>query len=603
MGIRGLALAVSRYGAFSSLTGDTVVIDGPALVHRIAEECSQYALMKGDFIRLPPYSVLGRQLIAWLDDLRAHHVHVRRIYFDGYLPPSKFEVRRGRLLEQSQSMKSLVRSHPSGSARLPEHAFADFESVVPSIQQPQSFYKRAPKPPFMIPAAIEALRSHKYWGKLVRVVPGEADVFCAEDVLQGGGTVLTTDSDLLTYDLGPNGAVAFLWDVVPADPDTSLGLRARKMSVRDMNDRLQVDAYDGLSRIAYDMEHGNLNFNAALLRARRENGDIVRSTEIRAYMEERQHLTRNFLPRDHYILDVLSTLDPRISELVIQTLLARDQEAVRTPKTLRGPKALSFFLPTMVEDRNRQSAWTASTEVRQVGYGILQDCAHSRPPYHSAKLIEYRVLDASKEESRAAGTQIVIPDITETTRRCELLLDTLEKIEVRQLPESMHWFAFAMYQEIEWCLSEEKEPLSIALIDKTIGQSKPAEKYSWDLIHFTALIQASFYSLRFLKQILGIAAFLNRDLSSPMARMRECLASLPPISEWPTLDGISGLLCEFARVKGHLAIAEMLEVELSELRQVPAKADKLPLQMPDPGSSKQSASNNPFAILEQMPQN
>lgn len=57
-------------------------------------------------------------------------------------------------------------------------------------------------PWFLVPAIIDALRKHEqYWG-VTRLVSGEADRFCAEDVCKQGGTVLTSDSDLLVHNFG-----------------------------------------------------------------------------------------------------------------------------------------------------------------------------------------------------------------------------------------------------------------------------------------------------------------------------------------------------------------------------------------------------------------
>ncbi|MBE7179732.1 MAG: hypothetical protein INR71_00735 [Terriglobus roseus] len=74
-----------------------------------------------------------------------------------------------------------------------------------------SHLRLLPPAPFVVPAVIEALRESGY-RDVVRVVPGEADPYCAEDVRLHGGFVVTGDSDLLVYDLGQVGGVVFLQD-------------------------------------------------------------------------------------------------------------------------------------------------------------------------------------------------------------------------------------------------------------------------------------------------------------------------------------------------------------------------------------------------------
>lgn len=76
MGIRGLSQAVQRYGVFSPLSGDSVVIDGPALVHRISEACMRQRPPESGFVCHPPYSLLSRMVIGWLDELKSHNVDV-----------------------------------------------------------------------------------------------------------------------------------------------------------------------------------------------------------------------------------------------------------------------------------------------------------------------------------------------------------------------------------------------------------------------------------------------------------------------------------------------------------------------------------------------
>lgn len=76
MGIRGFGQAVQRYGVFSPLSGDTVVIDGPALVHRISDACMRQRPSESGFVCQPPYSLLSRMVIGWLNELKNHDVNV-----------------------------------------------------------------------------------------------------------------------------------------------------------------------------------------------------------------------------------------------------------------------------------------------------------------------------------------------------------------------------------------------------------------------------------------------------------------------------------------------------------------------------------------------
>ena len=116
-------------------------------------------------------------------------------------------------------MRVLFFNDPLGAAKSPEDAFSRVKPgiIKPDERTPRSMtvaaVTRLPKPPFLVPAVIEALRNSQDWAPLIQVVPGEADTYCAQDVRQNGGIVLTSDSDLLVQDLGADGRVSFFWDV------------------------------------------------------------------------------------------------------------------------------------------------------------------------------------------------------------------------------------------------------------------------------------------------------------------------------------------------------------------------------------------------------
>ena len=76
MGIRGLTQTLQRYGVPSPLSGESVVIDGPALVHRVLTECMKNRKAECSLICQPPYSLLSQLVQGWLEELRRNHVNV-----------------------------------------------------------------------------------------------------------------------------------------------------------------------------------------------------------------------------------------------------------------------------------------------------------------------------------------------------------------------------------------------------------------------------------------------------------------------------------------------------------------------------------------------
>ncbi|KAL7629168.1 hypothetical protein AAE478_000687 [Parahypoxylon ruwenzoriense] len=607
MGIRGLGPAIQRYGVFAPLSGESVVIDGPALVHRISEACMRQRPRGCGFACQPSYSLLSRLVIGWLNELKDYNVNVRKIYFDGYLPPSKWGVRQERLLKQSQNMKTLLSSQPSGSSQTPENAFTDLKADMTLTRRAsRSSVDSLPKPPFLVPAVLEALKSSEDWGFLVQVVPGEADVYCAQDIRENGGTLLTNDSDLLIQDLGPNGSVSFFWDISPADPTSKdLGLLACKVSLHDINDKLGLSIIGGLPRVVFEKERGRMGFDRALQKVRDSHEDTLNSDEYRSFMKELE--LKEYIPSDHSVLGVLSTLDPRISEIVIQTLLSKAEGAefpTFSTKMSRGPETFSIFLPVVVENRDKRSAWTMSTNIRQIAYAILQTLQQRR----SDAIIEYRTLDLS---TALTGRQVDIPSLEVTVDQCARLVAILEKLAGSLASPDIRWLSFAVYCDIEWSTSEQRQPLSAVLVNKTKNHPEDAEDYSWDLIHFTAQLQACLYSLRMGKQIFDITPFLGFNLPAPVQKLCDYLASLPLIAEWPTVEHMPKLLSKFSNVNGLAIITDMLGIpslESPELSTDLTEPKKTRKRDHDPFSRKRlqgkarSPSLNPYAILSQESQ-
>ncbi|KAI0135183.1 XPG domain containing-domain-containing protein [Daldinia grandis] len=501
-------------------------------------------------------------------------------------------------------MKALTSSYPFGSPTTPESAFRDVRAnTTLTRQSPRSSSDASPKPPFMVPAVLEALKGSKYWGPLVVVVPGEADMFCAQDIRENGGTLLTSDSDLLIQNLGVKGYVSFLWDIVPVDPTSKeSGMVAMKISLQDINDRLGLTNLGGLPRVAFEKLKGWMSFEAAVQKARNSHEDTLHSSEYQAFMDDLE--VKEYISSHHPVLTMLSGLDPRISEVVIQILLLEQMEAKYTEsdgKTLRGPETLSIFLPIMVENHDKKSAWTGSTDTRQIGYGILQNLTRQR---YSA-IIEYRTLDPS---TLLTGRQIEIPSLEETVDNCVQLVTVLDKL-TEAFPSSLQWLAFAVYQDIEWSTSEQRSPLSATLVSKLMSGPKFLEEYSWDLIHFTAQVQASLYSLRITKQILDIVVFMSQDLPAPARQLHNRLTSLPLIGEWPTIEQISDLLSKFGDAEGLGVITDMLGIPRFEIAESSEDAtESRKRQKRDPESllrqrrqkdPKNSPSVNPYAILSQ----
>jgi len=456
-------------------------------------------------------------------------------------------------------MKDLIISFPTGSSRLPENTYGAVKTGVALSQTHFRHTKRPPNPPFLIPGVLEILRTDQKWGPLVEIVPGEADMYCAEYVRQHGGIVLTTDSDLLVTDLGVDGGVSFFDDVTHiGNSPASVGLTALKFSSHAINDLLRLDNVGGLGRVAFEIQKHGLSLKEAKPRAEAIALTDSEQSEFREFMEE--YSFKTYLPNDHAIQGILSTLDARIAEIVVQALTLDGSGADD-----RGPRRMGMFLPVMIEDRSKKSAWHMSTAVRELAYGVLQRFS----PYQARTVIEYRLLDASDR----LGRVVDVPGPKELLEQCSLLSSTLKQIAGRFSDDKKQtlWLAFAVSQDILWSKLEQRAPLSTSLINNSKGNENngsptPGNKeegaYDWDIIHFTARVQATFYSLRMAKQFLEVVVHLSKKddliLPTPMIELREQLKDLPPISEWPLVEDMSLALTAARKVKVLAAVTDIL---------------------------------------------
>ncbi|KAK7956751.1 DNA replication initiation factor cdc45 [Apiospora aurea] len=614
MGIPGLSAAVRPYGKPTTLSGQSVVIDGPALVHRIWEAVMNQQSLESATLGHVPYAVLGEGFVNWLNLLHAGNVIVK-IYFDGFLPPRKWATRRGRLIKSTKTMTETSSYMSSGVSRPRGNTpFSSTIALADLARTGPGSTRRFPKHPFLVPAVAESVRNSKAWRDLVQVVPGEADTYCAEDIRQNGGIVLTSDSDLLMEDLGPQGAELF----------------ALTYSARQLAEHLGLQNYGGIPRLAFEMttRHTGLDEAVHFAKASDTTEDIVKE-DYQKFLEE--HLIpQEYISADHPVISLLTSLDPRISELVIQSLsidLATDAEslsltgdATTTTSTgqPRGPDKISMFLPVMVEDNARKSSWTTSESVRQLCYAIAQqkkkEPSGPRPqPRRDDIVIEYRTL-----ESSTGGRQLSLPSPAETERSCAQLLATLEQIELDLPGRELLWLALAVYQDVEWSTSIGRNPLSVQVMgevaslfqnkisgEKQQQQQQPGQ-YGWDVLHFTAQVQASLYSLRMLKQVLDVmSALADPPLSKAQEKLQQRLSNLPLIADWPTAESIFGQLTRIQRTGCLSTISKMLDIPEFEFKsssknkntQGNRKKGQSSRQMPP-----RSLAVNPFAVLSPQAQ-
>ena len=672
----------------------SVVIDGPSMVyhiyHRLISVKTQ-SLTPFNHRSLSPksrhpllfqstYAEINHAVLTFIIYLQSKlGVEVQKIYFDGGLPASKRDVRLARLEDGRRKLSQFRELHGNLSSGFNggwrdayDGSFVPASTLLSSdadekdelegnasrragcinpeclfVSAPPlpSSLKLLPPPPFMVPAAIEHLRSHlppptvnaaqhrrpqKPGSSLIHMAPAEADDYCALHARRTGAAILTSDSDLLVYDLGLNGSVLF-FKSLELSPDSSIisgskfveqetpvfGTRYHAPSIAS---KLNLPGRNAggtpLQRFCFersrDASHSTLELKRRCL-------GTLSTSEEGHYKEFLQHYST-----DHILLPdgdkgreigamqsqrssrVFPGLDPRLAELVVlfQQLRspARTENMESRSRTDDHQKDeideydedgdremfdlveqdldidLPIFLPPVIEDPSRDSAWSYGREIRKLAYGLLgRVFVPARDPTLSGtttgegkkrgKVEQLRITEYHRRGTRIAGVPIDFPS---SFRNLEVhiqnLLDSIHshgQHESQQIsspsncisksfpvspalppaliPSSRFWHPFALTLLTVQRLHNSKPAPSSAFADGYLLNHACVPK-SWDDVHDQASLEAVLYSLRMLKQTASLVAeYAYREDRDQFRALAEALESLPPISELmdPAFNNIS----------------------------------------------------------------
>ncbi|KAL8645156.1 MAG: hypothetical protein Q9210_006865, partial [Variospora velana] len=352
--------------ASASLT--PIIVDGPALAYHIYHRLLAHrsASLQGRLDAIPSYDEIGRASIAYLDTLELHRCHISHIYFDGFLPVHKRPTRQGRL---ELSLKGLVNTYdlfPSGFSvgAVSRHAQSPSwkpEQIFNSLFPLPSSYRHLPAPAFLVPAVLDGLAESRY-SSITDVVPAEADVYCALAAFKLGGTILTSDSDLLVFSIGPKASVVFFntlsISALDGDPAAGSILKANAFNTAELAQKFQLP---NLHRLTYEIKTDpTLSFSDAL---RRTKTPVAHPVNFRAFVEEYAlPSSSSYAATPITSIDSKPAfLDPRLSELILQLRSSPSQAA----------DEIIVYLPLFLDDPTRSSAWAVSACIRHHTYSLL----------------------------------------------------------------------------------------------------------------------------------------------------------------------------------------------------------------------------------------
>lgn len=404
-----------------------------------------------------------------------------------------------------------------------------------------------PASPFLVPAVIEALLASQF-AAVTRVVAGEADSYCADCARKQGGVVLTSDSDLLAHDLGPDGSAIFFKDLQVEEATT--GKTTLKATRYEPAEIAKAIGLRNLTAFAFAVERDrHRTFKECVSLAKQQaDDDPGYETFRREYSSVGLHSDLDEYARDSPRLQtVLEALDPRTSEYVHQ---------LPPPKTEQSRRNYyEMYLPFLIDDPTRASAWNSGAWVRRLGYSILNLTTLRRP----------NIMEYGRRGRRIAKTGMEPFTADEVVLNCK----TLSKIfhdtsRVRaQLPRPVLWRLIGIFLACQ-SLVEDEKPIPTRNCVEPLLSGRDAGS-SWLYIHLSAQLQAALYSLRMLKQFLDVffAAYSSLpnaeefvDLLRDLQRHLDVLPALHKLFP-PTRTECEGQVLDGAVLK----LSEMLGVQ------------------------------------------
>ncbi|KAL8243578.1 hypothetical protein R6Q59_009836 [Mikania micrantha] len=568
MGIPRLTQDVAPFAEFAiigksqfptdSIEIGKVVIDGPSLVYHVFNALLRGSreLERGLGTCLPSYTDINDCFLQFLDDLIASGAQICRIIFDGALPLAKRATRLERLEKTSQNLDLYrkVGTFNSPGDRGPITRSPNFKKsnslewnrrvLWGENNGTSSKAYLLPPPTFMVASVIETLRLSKF-ADIIHIVPGEADPYCAAEARLLSAGILTNDSDLLVYDLGAEGAVVMLRSLSccnAQNQEETISIQAQcqrpSVIVRNLN-------VPGLFSFAFQRSRDSSASTSTIAQRARLGLTEQSASAWQKFRKEYISTTVSSLLQDSSRTSIYRTIqafDPRTAEIVC---------------SLNNHETPHMYLPTVLEDPTRDSAWSYSSQIRRLAYSILFDAYSkcdaepasayvvehfrkgSRIGEHSlsqmSRLAMLEEIDALLELFKyhnSQGAQAVLPEITQNI---ESGLGNSASTQ-RNRNTYCHMLAAAEIV-IKQRLSKAKpyQPYfsQIFSVDQTDMRSSYT---SWDELHFHATMQCTLYSIRMLRQL--ASHVLNMDASSdlpdllaPLQQLALHLATMPHIQD------------------------------------------------------------------------
>ncbi|KAF2198942.1 hypothetical protein GQ43DRAFT_465219 [Delitschia confertaspora ATCC 74209] len=504
MGIQGLTKFIKPYATQYRLEkfqgNEKAIIDGPALAHYaydMARELDDLSPGRDEM----SYLQVNNAAIEFLRTLEKSNIKIAQIFFDGLLPTSKIPERMERLRTK---LGMLTQAQNAG--------------LYPSLRRLESRSR-----PLIVASVLEALRRSEY-ASVVRMVPGEADVWCANSAyIDCSSIIFTNDSDLLVYETGPETFVAFFRDL--HHPLKELVFYQPAAIAKDIGvDTLAAPAYVLMKYPrATDKGYPVLNH------ARNLGGLKLFDALKQEYSHEEVSLATSASISSTIRINMdqaLQQLDPHVSELVLQVLAG-----CTAPKESKW--ILNMYLPFLVEDTTAFATWSLGREVRAIGYSLL---IPSTPKEVLVNEVMRRVNDIIRKPIEIFSAEKLLDECLSLRTDIQRWMD-----QYHFLPVSRGWRLYAVKRVLEEMSDNQFARINYDLVAQSVRGEYHME--DWSLLHFKANVDAVLYSILILRQCAsvflaadqGVFGIIEKASVKKVKQLHKVLQTLPTIPElFPT---------------------------------------------------------------------
>lgn len=368
---------------------------------------------------------------------------------------------------------------------------------------------RFPDPPFLVPAVIEAIKSSRF-KESVRVVPAEADSYCAEEAIayetRTGkmATIITNDSDLLVQASGRQTRIMLLTGLVRNRELDTVKAEANVFFPAKLASAAYVDS---LIPTAFFMSQDyHLSFDAAVAKAKKT--PLQNDTEFASFQKELEKPDYSTLEVNASVVEVLEEMDPRIAELAHQLMpefpRPRDQPA-------------NIFLVPLIEDVSKFSAWISGQSIRNAAYRMVL----SHQPM-SCSIAEYTRRGISVHAETYRSKPAWREDMEHYT---SIISGVRDFLPPKKATAAQRFNYIAMYYALA-AFAARGHVLSQEEIIRILMKDGPESR---EELHASAMCQAAIYSLRILKQLLALEK-ARYGLDEELSTLKDFLEEMPSLS-------------------------------------------------------------------------